>query len=180
MIGLYVASTDPGVSRVNMRQGPGTHYQIVLQIPNGTMVRAGPGNTRGDNGALWYKVNYKGKTGYVLAELLSLKKTPTTSTRSKPSLTFPCAVTISSFSCTLTGNGFAPGEQVQVVYTLETADPSQNVHVQTFTRAAHVDSAGTFTRSAFYYTDDPGRTPLRITASAKGHTGDAASITAKL
>lgn len=81
---LYVAATDPGVTRVNLRAGPGTRYPILLQIPNRAAVKADPTPVHGDGGAPWYRVRYGGKTGYVLAELLSRKRPAPVVTRPTP------------------------------------------------------------------------------------------------
>lgn len=56
---------------LNMRSGPSTSYNKVCLIPKGTVVTS----TEQSNG--WYKVKYKGLTGWVLGQYLSTTKTST-------------------------------------------------------------------------------------------------------
>ena len=52
--------------RLNMRKGAGTSYSIVAKLPSGAVAKLV--STHGD----WYKVTYKGDTGYVSAEYCKL------------------------------------------------------------------------------------------------------------
>ncbi len=52
--------------RLNMRKGAGTSYSIVSRLPSGAVAKLV--STHGD----WYKVTYKGDTGYVSAEYCKL------------------------------------------------------------------------------------------------------------
>jgi cell wall-associated NlpC family hydrolase len=52
--------------RLNMRKGAGTSYGIVAKLPSGAVAKLV--STHGD----WYKVTYKGDTGYISAEYCKL------------------------------------------------------------------------------------------------------------
>lgn len=83
---LYVDATSQGGTYVNMRSGPGTTHGIVLHIQNGTPISAAVPSVLGDDGAMWYQVEYAGKTGYVLAALLSASPPQLTATPVAPSI----------------------------------------------------------------------------------------------
>jgi len=68
---------------LNVRSGASTKYKVVTKIPKGTKV------TSDAKQGSWYKVTYKGKTGYVssayLKKVTATKPTPSKPTPSKPS-----------------------------------------------------------------------------------------------
>ena len=65
-------------ANLNMRSGASTKFKVLLTIPNGTHVQSA---TKVGN---WYKVTYKGKTGYVSGTYLS-------KVTAAPSVTTPSA-----------------------------------------------------------------------------------------
>lgn len=56
---------------VNVRKGAGTSYDIVMSLARGTLVDV-TGEKKDSEGALWYKIKYDGKTGYVRSDLMEI------------------------------------------------------------------------------------------------------------
>lgn len=79
---VYVAAPDGGV---NLREGAGTEYRIMLSglIPNGTRLHV-TYETKASNGKKWGQVNYNGKTGWVF--LGQCSKTAPAVKNSEPSV----------------------------------------------------------------------------------------------
>lgn len=50
---------------LNMREGPGRAYGVIVTIPNGSIV-----DVIADEGQDWVKVQYKQQTGYCMSEFL--------------------------------------------------------------------------------------------------------------
>lgn len=76
---VIIVNADSGVvtgNGVNLRSGPGTGYQIITCLPKGTYI-----TVNGTQGG-WYKVSYGGKTGYMSADYVSVRKTAVTADRS--------------------------------------------------------------------------------------------------
>ena len=63
-------STMYTTGNVYMRTGPGTSYSRIRVLAKGTSVTK-IGSSHSDSGALWYKVKYSGKTGYVMSAYLT-------------------------------------------------------------------------------------------------------------
>ncbi len=56
-----------GVNSLRMRTGPSYNHSIVMTMPKGAVVRVVAGKYNGG----WYKVSYRGKTGYSIGEYLT-------------------------------------------------------------------------------------------------------------
>ena len=74
----YKVSTPSGV---NMRTSPSTSASIIKAIPNGTEIGVlldNNNNIIGQNGSgyYWYKVEYAGKTGWVVSMYLTYVHNP--------------------------------------------------------------------------------------------------------
>ncbi|WP_234447893.1 3D domain-containing protein [Viridibacillus soli] len=72
------AKTYKTKGRLNLRKGASTKYKVLLTVPKGKTV-----TYKGKKGS-WYKVKYKGKTGYVSSKYLtSIKKVSKSKTPSR-------------------------------------------------------------------------------------------------
>lgn len=60
----YAAVNIYTTGKVNLRKGPGPAYASVVHIPKGTNLTA-TSRWLDDRGVQWYKVEYKGKTGWI-------------------------------------------------------------------------------------------------------------------
>ncbi len=69
------ASADSGLVKanggLNLRSGAGTNYSVLCVIPNGTVVSV----EGAENG--WIKASYKGKSGFVSAQYIVIRKEST-------------------------------------------------------------------------------------------------------
>ena len=68
-LALYVET--PEFSNLRLREEPTTESQVIANIPYGTQLQAEPEPAADDEGGEWYRVSYKGETGYATAEFLS-------------------------------------------------------------------------------------------------------------
>ena len=68
---MYVNTAQLNGTGANLRAHPDAQSSIRAFIPNGAAVQAALKPVTGIDGKPWYKVSYKGKTGYVLGQLLS-------------------------------------------------------------------------------------------------------------
>lgn len=60
-----------GYTGANLRVHPSTQSALLTLIPNGTSVQTAPDPVQGVQEQWWYKVTYKGQTGYILSTLLN-------------------------------------------------------------------------------------------------------------
>ncbi len=72
VVTLYVATED--YVDLNLRAQPSTESEILDAMPYRTAVRATGSPVAADDGQKWYKVEYKGQSGYAAAWLLSEKQ----------------------------------------------------------------------------------------------------------
>ena len=80
----------PAYGGVNLRQGPSTASAIIQTLPYGARVVSGVEPVVGSDGAAWFETVYRGKSGYVLATLLSSHKPepqPTATSTPAPTVT---------------------------------------------------------------------------------------------
>ncbi len=70
---LDVVAGSQGYTGANLRAQPSKQSALLTLIPNAASVLADPQTVRGD-GASWYRVTYKGQSGYVLASLLRISE----------------------------------------------------------------------------------------------------------
>ncbi len=61
------ASSGTTTSALNLRTGPGTNYAVQVVLPSGTTVSI----VEGPVNAVWWKVSYAGRTGYVHGDYLA-------------------------------------------------------------------------------------------------------------
>ena len=69
---------------VNVRSDAGTSYDIVTAIVNNAKVDV-TGQKKGSDGYTWYQINYKGKTGYVRSDLITVSDSSSSSSSSAAS-----------------------------------------------------------------------------------------------
>ena len=71
---LHGAASTGVVSEgpLNVRSGPGTNYSQYGMLSKGTSISI-TGTKTGSDGKKWYVTPYKGKTGYVAAQFVTIK-----------------------------------------------------------------------------------------------------------
>ncbi|MDQ3855272.1 MAG: polysaccharide deacetylase family protein [Chloroflexota bacterium] len=70
----YVAAS--GYQAVNLRRTPGTSSPVLVVMPYGARVQAGPQTVRSSDGSPWRRVAYGHQSGYASAALLSRTRPP--------------------------------------------------------------------------------------------------------
>jgi cell wall-associated NlpC family hydrolase/uncharacterized protein YgiM (DUF1202 family) len=71
-IGGLAIVANTGGDAVMVREGAGYEYTVLATAAQGTALTVTDGPFAGDDGALWYEVNFNGTIGYVYADFLVL------------------------------------------------------------------------------------------------------------